>query len=373
MLFWQHREIQSLMFVSCNDALISFLSRQVENPNHSLSGNNTLLSLFVQLFAFSDPGYLDLAKLGSVKPIFDSQTKLESLITHSLFEKIQRSFAGGSCSVLLRIFQFAFDKIDSFVQQGSSQQGEITSSEQNLTYALCALVNISLSFKWCLESNITPNPYSLARPCVNCEFNSQTSILFCKLLPLRNAMHRLQSRGKFGARMAHLISDWWYRMERPSFCACTNDKVVGDEQLKTVKKIVSPNFLNLHSTTRRFPGLHLRLSGFPASSPENSPKLVPKVPTRPPLTPLDISPLDVSTAYQTPRSKSVAVDISQSDDSPPVSIEFYSRTRVSTPRSPPESSEKVDEAPKILCPHETILKLLHDHQHGRHIVDDSSE
>ena len=120
------------MYLSSNDTLVSFLLAQVHNPNQK-SGANTLMSLFVQLFASSEPGYPDSAKLGSLRPIVDSQTKLESLVTHVLFKQAQQACAGGGSSVLMMIFQFAFDMILKCVQTSCrDQQGDVTSSEQNL-------------------------------------------------------------------------------------------------------------------------------------------------------------------------------------------------------------------------------------------------
>jgi hypothetical protein len=359
-MFLQHREIQSLMFFSSNDKLVSFLSMQVDHPKHHLSGNKAPLSLFVQLFAFSDPCYPDFNKFGSCKPIFDSQTKAESLITHFLFEKVQQTCVEGSKSVLLRIFQFAFDMLDSFERQASirDQQVDITSSEQNLTYAFCALVNISVSFRWCIESNVTPNPYTLANPCVNCELNKQTSILFCKLLPIKKAMSKMRLRDKFGARMSHLISEWWFRMERPLLCSCGHDKVVGNEDLKTVKKIISPHFLNLPSAPRMYPRLQAALSSVQSSSPEDSPKCAPKVPAEsPPL--LEVGRTYFSSERRTPLEKLAS------------SCGVFSRNHVSSPKVETET-----ETPKIRTCFEQILQLLTKSRgllHEPHAADDSSE
>jgi hypothetical protein len=148
------------MYFSSNHTLVSFLSMQTDRP--SQKSGYVPLSLFVQLFACSDPGYPDFAKLGECRPIFDTQTKLESLITHKVFENVQQTCCDGSSSILQRIFNFASEMMQKFVDQTSSRdhQNDITSSEQNLEYALCALVNISLSFRWCIESNVSPNPYS---------------------------------------------------------------------------------------------------------------------------------------------------------------------------------------------------------------------
>ena len=51
------------MYFSSNHTLLSFLSMQTDKPSQK-SGNYVPLSLFVQLFACSDPGYPDFAKLG---------------------------------------------------------------------------------------------------------------------------------------------------------------------------------------------------------------------------------------------------------------------------------------------------------------------
>jgi hypothetical protein len=253
------------MFFSSNDALLSFLSMQVENPNKKV-GKNVSLSLFVQLFAFSISGHPDHDKLGSCRPIIDTQTKLESLITHVLFGKVQQTCN----SVLRRIFEFAFEMMENVNHSSSrDQQGGITPSEQNFEYALCALVNMSLSFRWCMESNVDHNPYTnAAYACVNCELNEQTSILFRKMRHLKNAMSRLQSRLKFGSRMSHLISNWWNRLER-CHCACSCVAVVEDEVLKSVKKIIS--FLKLDDLLLMNTKLKGSLSSFPPSSPYASP------------------------------------------------------------------------------------------------------
>jgi hypothetical protein len=284
------------MFISSNDTLVAFLSAQVDNPNQK-SGTNTLMSLFVQLFACSDPGYFtiythDSKKLGSYRPIFDTQTKLESLITHVLFKQAQQACAEGSRSVLMRIYQFAFGMIDNVVTLSRDQQGEVTSSEQNLDYALSALMNISLSFRYCLESNVTANPYISAHPCVNCQLNLLTSELFCKLPCLKKAMSKVQMQEKFGARISHLISEWWYRMEKHTLCDCSFARIVGNEHLEAVKKIVSPSFFDLDGTSMMAISLQAALSVLPSSlssTPNHSPKPSgsPKAGTpRPP--PLDI-------------------------------------------------------------------------------------
>jgi hypothetical protein len=368
-MFLQHREISSLMFFSSEDELISFLYLQVENSRnscHHLSGNRAPLSIFVQLFAFSDPGYPDFAKLGGCTPIFDSQTKRESSITHALFEKVQRCCSVGSSSTLQIIFQFAFDMMKSFEEHVSprDRQADVTAAEQNLTYALCALVNISKSFKWCIESNIFPNPYTAARPCVNCELNSLISILFRKLLPLKKIVPKLHLRGKFGARVSLLISDWWYRIERPSICACGTQNVVGNDELKTVKKIVAPNFLNLPGMTRMHPALQSRLSSIPSSSPEDSPKCTPKVAT------LCLSQLDIGLAAFAPATP-IAGDtpLSALDTSPHETSGVFSRNRVF-------SSQKNDRTPhtpktKTFC--ELMLQRLKGYRHGHRDATSSSE
>ncbi len=258
--FGQHRELKSLMFVSSNDTLISFLSAQVESPNKKI-GRNALISLFVQLFAFSDAGYPDFAKLGKCRPIFDTQTKLESLITHSLFYKVHQS-----CSNVLKIiFDYALEMIKSVNDSSSrDQQGGITTSEQNFEYALCALVNISLSLRWCMESNSDSNPYSLVNPCVYCQINTLTSVFFRELQPLQHALLRLQSRGRFGSRILHLISDWWNRLER-HVCTDRCCTAAVDEVLKSVKKIVC--ILNLEDAASMDVSLEVRLSGIAPVSP----------------------------------------------------------------------------------------------------------
>lgn len=372
---FQHRKRQSLMFFSANETLVSFLSMQADKPSQK-SGNYVLISLFVQLFASSDPGNTNLAKLGECRPIFDTQTKLESLITHKLFENVQQTCTEGSSSILQRIFNFASEMMQKFVDQTSSRdhQVDITSSEQNLEYALCALVNISRSFRWCIESNVSPNPYSRVKPCVNCEFNSLTS-RFCRmLLPLKKAMPKLQVRGKFGARMSHLISDWWYRISSPFLCECSCDKAVGNDELKTIKRIVSPKFLNC--STKMNPSLQVVLSGVPSSSPEDSPKSCssPQLSMqRPPskLFPsLDLGPRATLSRTPSAQVESLCTPPATREESPhETPRECWSRTRVSTPRS----DSKPPGTPKTLTCVEKILKLLENRQQGRSSAGDNIE
>jgi hypothetical protein len=347
------------MYISSNNTLVAFLSAQVDNPNQK-SGTNTLLSLFVQLFACSDPGYstiytADSKKLELCRPIFDTQTKLESLVTHVLFKQAQQACAEGSRSVLMRIYQFAFGMIDKVVDQTLSRdhQGDVTSSEQNLDYALSALVNISLSFRYCIETNIASNPYINVQPCVNCQLNALTSELFCKLPPLKKAMSKLQMQEKFGARMSHLISDWWYRMERHSLCECNFAKIVGNEQLRAVKKIMSSSFFNLNDAPRMAPSLQAALSVLPSSvssTPNHSPKICgsPMVaPQRPPA--LDIG------SITSPGGRATAVREVVGEGTPDQAVkDKHSRNFFGA------KSEKTARTPKTLTQHQKILKLVED-------------
>jgi hypothetical protein len=326
------------MFFSSNDALLSFLSMQVENPNKKI-GKNVSLSLFVQLFAFSKSGHPDYDKLGSRRPIFDTQTKLESLITHTLFEKVRQTCS----SVLQRIFEFAFEMMENAnLSSSRDRQGGLTPSERNFEYAIRALVKISLSFRWCMESNVDPNPYTnAANSCVNCQLNKQTSILFCKLRSLKNAMSRLQSHWKFAARMSHLISNWWNRVERRNCsCSCVTD--VEDEVLISINRIIS--FLNLDDLLPMNITLKDRLSGFPPPSPNVSP-LSPKLTAQTLSKVLSRSPcsLDVESTAPLPQLHSAKREVSSR----------WSNTRM----APPLSEKKTGTLKTSTC-YEKILRLL---------------
>jgi hypothetical protein len=344
------------MCLSSNKTLFSFLLAQVYNPNQK-SGANTVLSLFVQLFASSEPGYHGSAKLGSLRPIVPSQYMLDSLVTHVLFEQskqAQQACANGGSSVLMLIFQFAFDMIECVQTLCRDQQGDVTSSEQNLDYALTALMKISYSFKYCIENNIAGNPYTSAQPCVNCELNLLTSELFRKLPPLKKVMSKLQMQEKFGARISHLISDWWYRMERRFLCKCSLAKVVGNEQLKVVKKIASPRYFNLEGTPRMMPSLQVALSVISSSvpSPNDSPKSCGSPQAAPPRSIFPIPPLELAA------EASPSANRTPSDPNTP-SLR-HSRTHVVA------YSERKSKTLKPLLTEETrfqtILKQLRDHQ-----------
>jgi hypothetical protein len=263
----QHRKRQSMMFFSCNDTLLCFLSAQVETPNPKagLAG----LALLVQLFAYSHPG----DQLGKCRPIFDSQTKLETLITHELYGKVQQS----GTIVLRRIFDLIFGIIDDM--SSHEQKGDIT--EKIFFDALCALVNILRSYRWCFENSVNPNPYINAHPCCsNCELNRLTSELFCKLQSLgrKKVVKMLQWRENIGALMSSLVSDWSFcRAQRPALCACSCDNDVAQNVFQSVKKIVA--YLKLDDVFNTNPELKRIFSALPpcsfTSSPSGSPFLKP--------------------------------------------------------------------------------------------------
>ena len=323
-----------------------------------------MLSLFVQLFASSEPGYHGSAKLGSLRPIVPSQYMLDSLVTHVLFEQskqAQQACANGGSSVLMLIFQFAFDMIECVQTLCRDQQGDVTSSEQNLDYALTALMKISYSFKYCIENNIAGNPYTSAQPCVNCELNLLTSELFRKLPPLKKVMSKLQMQEKFGARISLLISDWWYRMERRFLCKCSLAKVVGNEQLKVVKKIASPRYFNLEGTPRMMPSLQVALSVISSSvpSPNDSPKSCgsPQAAPARSMPPLELAAEESPSANRTPSNPHTPCT--------PLVLKDEVSLRHSTTHVMAYSERKSKTLKPLLTEDtrfQTILKLLRDHQ-----------
>lgn len=259
------------MYFSCNDTLLSFLSTQVETPNRK-SGQNVSLSLLVQLFAYSHPGD---DQLGTCRPIFDSQTKLETLVTHELFAKVEHT----GTSVLRRIVDFIFGMIQNM--SSHDQKGDVTRSEKNFDDALRALVKISRSFRWCFENRVQPNPYTNNHSCcINCELNRFTSELFCKLQSLgrEKVVKMLQPRENSGALMSSLISDWFFcRTQRPALCTCSCDKHVAQNVFQSLRKIVA--YLKLDDVLSMNPELKDILSALPpytgTSSPSRSPCLQP--------------------------------------------------------------------------------------------------
>jgi len=361
-----------MMYFSSNESLVSFLSRQVDNPN-KINGQNEPLSLFVQLFSYSIPDP-DFAKLGCNRPIFDTQTKLESLNTHVLFERVQRNCAACSPSVVERISEYAcamMRKVQTKLQTSSRDQlGDITSSEQNLEYALRALVNISLSYRWCTENGVVAPVYTSAQPCVSCQLNSVTMKFIQKLLPLKELMPKLRWLGKCHARLSLLISDLG---QHPCHCPCKSGTPVGNEVLKNVKKIISAPFLNLAGTpmmaavVRRVS--HIQIT--PVSSPIGSPKVgSPKNPT-PRLPSLDIgdSHMAFKDSSHTPiwkqRSDKLPSDQSAGSQGTPREAERWSLKWVSPPQTePPSHSASAPPAPEPTCC-QNILSALRSWQDGR--------
>ena len=359
----QHRKRQSMMYFSSNENLVSFLSKQVDNPNQKV-GTNVSLSLFVQLFSYSIPDP-DLAKLRGNRPIFDTQTKLESLNTHVLVEKVQRNCAACSPAVVERIFDYASDMIQNVERSSRDQQCDITSSEQNLEYALCALVNISLSYRWCIENGVVADAYSSAQSCVSCQLNSVTMKLIRKLLPLKKLMPKLRSLGTFDARLSLLISDWWYRIERPFMCPCSSGNAVGHEELKDVKKIVSARFLDLAGTTKMHAGLARRLSDVqsPVLSPTDSPKIGSPTTPKPGLPFLDIG-----------HSHVTFKDTSQHENPSPQSagnreVGNWSSNWVSPPQTPSPKTVISAPVPEPTCC-QKILSSLRNRREGLLLPDD---
>jgi hypothetical protein len=293
------------MFFSCNDTLLSFLSTQVETPNRK-SGQNVSLSLLVQLFAYSHPGD---DELGNCRPIFDSQMKLETLVTHELFAKVEHT----GTSVLRRIVEFIFGMIQKM--SSHDQKGDVTRSEKNFDDALRALVKISRSFRWCFENRVQPNPYTNNRLCcINCELNQFTSELFCKLQSLgpEKVVKMLQPRENSEALMSSLICDWFFcRTQRPALCTCSCDKHVAQNVFQSLRKIVV--YLKLDDVFCMNPELKDIFSALPrcsTSSPSGSPCLRP-ITKALSMAPADKcpSPLDLSTALS-PQTNSAIKDVS---------------------------------------------------------------
>jgi hypothetical protein len=357
------------MFVSSNPHLISFLSQQLEHPNQK-AGTNALFSLFVQLFAFSDPGYPDEAKLGKCRPIFHSQTKLESLTTRVLFENIL--LTSTAASVLHKIFQFAFSMIEKVLLQTPSRSGNVdrTSSELNLEHAMYALVNISLSFRWCSESNITPNPYFGTQPCFGCQLNSLTVELIRKLSPMRKKLSKLLSFEKFRAHTTQFFSNWWYRMERPSLCACDAPfKVSGVDDmtriLKNVKSILSSPFpyLSVHSLSSIHPSLQQSLDGVSAP---NSPIASPHISCAP--TPRSPAPFALD-ALQCPPQPSAVHPMVQVTSEAGAGMR-WSNTRMSSPLEGKKAC--TPRSPQFTCC-QKILNSLNQQKLGQHLADADCE
>jgi len=263
-----------MMYFTSNESLASLLFDQVENPNPKV-GSNVSMSLFVQLFSYSIP-YPDLSMLVGGRPIFDSTICLESLRTHVLAEHMQVHSAH-SHGVVQRIFSYAVEMMKMVAaKECSRDQQDATPSEINLDFALCAMVNISLSHRLCRQNRSFRDAYRHMSPCMHCQLNSYTIAFLRSLLPLKDQMPKVKLHGNFDTHLAVLISDWWYRVEHPNHCLCnvvcsSADAAASPDHLRTLKRAASEGRLDILESLPDT--LRSRLQAVPLSpSPVGSPK-----------------------------------------------------------------------------------------------------